>query len=54
MNFDYTEEQQLIMETARRFVEDELYPHEEEVERTGEVSEALRGCLLYTSDAADE
>ena len=45
MNFDYTEEQQLIMETAQRFVEEELYPHEEEVERTGEVSD----CLLYTS-----
>ena len=49
MNFDYTEEQQLIMETARRFVEEELYPHEEEVERTGEVSEALREEIIRKS-----
>ncbi len=41
MNFELSEEQKLIVETARTFVERELYPHEEEVERTGEVSPDL-------------
>jgi acyl-CoA dehydrogenase len=35
MNFSLTEEQQLIVDTTRAFVENELYPHEREVERTG-------------------
>src|SRR5690606_22748948 len=35
MNFALTEEQQLIVDTTRAFVENELYPHEREVERTG-------------------
>ena len=35
MNFDLTDEQQLIVDTVRSFVENEIYPLEEEVERTG-------------------
>ena len=35
MHFGLTEEQQLIVDTTRAFVENELYPHEREVERTG-------------------
>ncbi|MFZ1681859.1 MAG: acyl-CoA dehydrogenase family protein [Rhizobiaceae bacterium] len=35
MHFALTEEQNLIVETTRAFVENELYPHEAEVERTG-------------------
>jgi acyl-CoA dehydrogenase len=35
MNFGLTEEQKLIVETTRAFVEKELYPHEAEVERSG-------------------
>ena len=35
MDFALTEEQRLIVETTRSFVENELYPHEAEVERTG-------------------
>ncbi|MCO5162346.1 MAG: acyl-CoA dehydrogenase family protein [Mesorhizobium sp.] len=35
MNFGLTNEQRLIVETTRSFVETELYPHEAEVERTG-------------------
>ena len=31
-----TDEQRLIVETTRAFVENELYPHEAEVERTVE------------------
>ena len=37
MNFGLTEEQSLIVSTVRDFVEKEIYPHEDEVERTGEV-----------------
>ncbi len=35
MHFALTEEQNLIVETTRAFVENELYPFEAEVERTG-------------------
>ena len=35
MDFGLSEEQRLILETTRAFVENELYPHEAEVERTG-------------------
>ena len=37
MHFGLTEEQEMIVSTVRSFVENEIYPHEEEVERTGEV-----------------
>ena len=35
MYFGLIDEQKLIVETTRAFVENELYPHEREVERTG-------------------
>ena len=35
MNFELSDEQQLIVDTTRAFVENELYPHEAEIERTG-------------------
>ena len=35
MNFGLTDEQRMIIDTTRAFVEAELYPHEAEVERTG-------------------
>ena len=35
MDFALTDEQRMIVETTRAFVETELYPHEAEVERTG-------------------
>lgn len=37
MDFGLTDEQRSIVEVTRAFVERELYPHEEEVERTGVV-----------------
>ncbi len=49
MNFDLTQEQHLLVETARRFVEEELYPHEREVERTGEVRPELRRQIIDRS-----
>ncbi len=41
MNFGLTDEQEMIVSTVRSFVENEIYPHEAEVERTGEVPEVL-------------
>jgi len=35
MHFGLTEEQALIVDTTRSFVENELYPHERQVEQTG-------------------
>ncbi len=37
MDFGLTEEQKMIVETTRSFVETELYPHELEVERSGKL-----------------
>ena len=41
MDFALTQEQEMIVEAARAFVEKELMPHEDEVERTGEVRSKL-------------
>ena len=41
MRFGLTEEQQMIVDTVRGFVEREIYPHEAEVERLGAVPEEL-------------
>ena len=41
MNFGLTTEQQMVVDTVRGFVEKELYPHEEEVERAGWVPPEL-------------
>ena len=41
MQFGLTEEQDMIVSTVRSFVENEIYPHEAEVERSGEVPAAL-------------
>ena len=37
MNFGLSDEQQMIVDTVRSFVEQEVYPHEDVVEQTGEV-----------------
>ena len=41
MDFALSEEQEMIVETVRRFVEEEIYPHEQEVDRTGVVPHEL-------------
>jgi acyl-CoA dehydrogenase len=41
MQFSLTEEQQLIVKTTRDFVQQELFPHEQEVEETGHLREQL-------------
>jgi len=45
MNFALSDEQRMIVETVRAFVETEIYPHEAEVERTGEVPRALGAAI---------
>ena len=45
MDFSLTEEQQLIVQTTRDFVVNELYPHEAEVEATGVLRPELRDAI---------
>ena len=52
MNFGLTDEQKLIVETTRSFVETELYPHEALVERTGHLPmELIRELQKKAMDA---
>ncbi|MCK0103471.1 acyl-CoA dehydrogenase family protein [Pseudohalocynthiibacter sp. F2068] len=41
MQFGLNEEQEMIVSTVRSFVENEIYPHEDLVDRTGEVPEEV-------------
>ncbi len=41
MHFGLSQEQEMIVDTVRAFVEKEIYPHEAEVERTGHVPHEL-------------
>ena len=52
MNFALTDEQRLIVDMARRFTERELFPHEEEVERSGLVPPGLVDQIRARSVAA--
>jgi len=52
VDFTLTEEQRLIADTVRNFVEKELYPHEEEVERLDEVPLALADQIRKKAIAA--
>jgi acyl-CoA dehydrogenase len=62
MHFGLTEEQQMIVETTRAFVENELYPHEAEVERTGvlgldlirELQQKAMAAGLYAANMPEE
>jgi acyl-CoA dehydrogenase len=52
MDFALTEEQQLIIKSTRDFVEQELYPHELEIEQSGELRpELLRELKAKAIDA---
>ena len=51
MNFELSEEQQMLVDTARRFVEEELYPWEQEVEQTNDVRPELRQQIIDRSRA---
>ncbi|HUF43911.1 MAG TPA: acyl-CoA dehydrogenase family protein [Aestuariivirgaceae bacterium] len=52
MDFALSEEQRMIIETTRSFVEAELFPHEAEVERTGILAPDLREALKAKAIAA--
>jgi acyl-CoA dehydrogenase len=52
MDFALTEEQQLIVTSTREFVENELCPHEQQVEASGELDEELRQSLRTKAKAA--
>jgi acyl-CoA dehydrogenase len=52
MDFTLTDEQRLIVDTTRAFVENELYPHEAEVEATGRLRPELRDDLKAKAIAA--
>ncbi|MCC0034426.1 MAG: acyl-CoA dehydrogenase family protein [Hoeflea sp.] len=52
MDFGLTQEQQMIVETTRSFVENELYPHEAEVERSGHLEMDLVRELQQKAIAA--
>lgn len=62
MDFGLSEEQQAIVDTTRAFVENELYPHEAEVERTGvlrrelieEIKEKAIRAGLYAANMPEE
>jgi acyl-CoA dehydrogenase len=62
MNFDLSEEQRAIVETTRAFVENELYPHEAEVERAGnlkrdlieDIKEKAIAAGLYAANMPEE
>ncbi|KQW48324.1 acyl-CoA dehydrogenase [Nocardioides sp. Root1257] len=52
MDFGLTDEQRSIVEVTRAFVERELYPHEEEVERTGVLRPELAAQIRAKALAA--
>ena len=62
MNFGLSEEQQMIVDTTRAFVENELFPHEAEVERTGvlrrellkEISQKAVAAGLYAANMPED
>ncbi len=52
MDFSLTIEQKLLIETARSFVEQELLPHENSIEQTGEVPAELKGHIRQRAQEA--
>ncbi len=52
MDFALTDEQEMIVDTVRKFVERELVPHEDEVERLGDVPPELVGQIRDKALAA--
>ena len=45
MDFALSDEQEMIVSTVRSFVENEIYPHEKTVERSGEVDVAVAAAI---------
>lgn len=51
MDFGLSQEQEMIAGSVRRFVEEEIYPYEQEVERTGEVPDAVADAIKAKTKA---
>jgi acyl-CoA dehydrogenase len=49
MDFALSSEQEMLVESLRRFVEEELYPYEDEIEEKDEVSPELRCQIIERS-----
>ena len=45
MDFSLSDEQEMIVSTVRSFVENEIYPHEDAVERSGEVNPDVAAAI---------
>ena len=62
MHFGLSEEQAMIVDTTRAFVEAELYPHEAEIERSGhldmdvvrEIQQKAKAVGLYAANMPEE
>ena len=52
MDFSQSDEHRLLADAVRAFVERELWPHEAEVERLGEVPIAIRRSVAEKARAA--
>ncbi len=52
MNFDLSEEQRMLVDSARRFVFEELYPHEREVEKNDALPDGLRRQIIARAKQA--
>ena len=50
MDFKISPEQEMIISTTKAFVEKELYPHEELVEKTGAIPQELLKEIQKKSD----
>jgi acyl-CoA dehydrogenase len=51
VDFSLSDEQRLLVDTMRRFVAEELSPHEDDIERTGELDPALAREIFEKSKA---
>ena len=62
MEFSLSNEQQMIIDTVKAFVEQELYPHEAEVEKAGQISSDCHASIkakalelgLYAANMPEE
>ena len=62
MEFSLSSEQEMIIDTVRSFVEQELYPHEDEVEKSNHIDESLAESIkkkaiqlgLYATNMPEE
>ena len=52
MDFNLSDEQQMIIKTTKDFVVNELYPHEKEIEETGVLRPDLRDDIKKKAIAA--